>query len=436
MKGDFARVTFDATTHIRRVMRQQGRVDVEADWNEQAAVLLHQLESMMGDLVGPYAAPRPEASGGLDGFKVAGIGKFDLRVQPGHYWVDGVLCENDAPDGVRFSKQPDLPVDQPPGAGKYLVYLDVWERHLCADEAPWMVEVALGGPDTSTRSKLVWQVKLAEEVPAQLSPAAVRKNWDAVIAQWQPPNRGALRARAAALPGANDPCVLPPDSRYRGPENQLYRVEVRDPGPAGTATFVWSRDNGSVVYPVRAVRGGEVAVDRLPVDARFAPAAGQWVEVCDDESTLLNVPGPLLRVLGVDPDEAVVELDVSPTDPLPAFDEKSVTHPMLRRWDQPGPAITVEEDTWLDLEDGVQVQFAPVDGAQGHHYRTGDHWVIPARVATGDVEWPQGDDGPARRPPAGVLHHYAPLAIAEFASDGIATVVDARRRITVGWQDL
>ncbi len=40
------------------------------------------------------------------------------------------------------------------------------------------------------------------------------------------------------------PCTIPPDSRYRGAENQLYRVEIHDPGPAGTATFKWSNDGG------------------------------------------------------------------------------------------------------------------------------------------------------------------------------------------------
>ena len=438
MKGDFARVTYDATRHIRRVMRQQGRVEVEADGNEQVAVLLHQLEAMMGDLVGPYAVPRPEISGGRDGFAVSGDGDFDLRIAAGHIWIDGVLCENDAPDGVAFSEQPDLPAGKPSQAGKYLVYLDVWERHLCVDEAPWTREVALGGPDTASRSKLVWQAKLVDEVPTQFTAAAVRKNWGELVETWQPANRGLLAARAEAPAGASDPCVMPPDSQYRGPENQLYRVEVRDTGEAGTATFVWSRDNGTVVYPIRRVRGSAVTVDRLPVDPRYAPVARQWVEVCDDESALGGEPGPLCQVVAVDADESIVELDVPATDPLPAFDEESTTHPLLRRWDQSGPAITIEEGTWFDLEDGVQVRFdAGDDGAPAHRYRTGDHWMIPARVATGDVEWAEEAGVPVALPPHGVLHHYAPLAIVTFDAGGAATnLIDVRRRIAKLWEDL
>ena len=42
--------------------------------------------------------------------------------------------------------------------------------------------------------------------------------------------------------------------------------------------------------------------------------------------------------------------------------------------------------------------------------RTGDYWLIPTRVATGRIEWPQADDlNPQPLPPHGVEHHYAPL---------------------------
>ena len=49
------------------------------------------------------------------------------------------------------------------------------------------------------------------------------------------------------------------------------------------------------------------------------------------------------------------------------------------------------------------VQFAPGE------YRTGDYWLIPARVATGDIEWPRTGSKPDFLPPRGVEHHYAPL---------------------------
>jgi len=43
-------------------------------------------------------------------------------------------------------------------------------------------------------------------------------------------------------------------------------------------------------------------------------------------------------------------------------------------------------------------------------YRTGDHWWITARVATGEIDWPLDTAGqPKALKPHGVQHHYAPL---------------------------
>ena len=85
-------------------------------------------------------------------------------------------------------------------------------------------------------------------------------------------------------------------------------------------------------------------------------------------------------------------------------------------------AVPIQEKTgtthlWIDLEDGLQVEFSP-----NGQYRTGDYWLIPARVATGSIEWPpltdssgdpvtdtNGNVVPDPLPPDGIEHHYAPL---------------------------
>jgi hypothetical protein len=69
-----------------------------------------------------------------------------------------------------------------------------------------------------------------------------------------------------------------------------------------------------------------------------------------------------------------------------------------------------DKDGWLTLEDGVQVQFQKPPAGVVNQYVTGDYWLIPARIATGDVDWPGPPDNPETRPPLGVRHHYAPLA--------------------------
>ena len=75
--------------------------------------------------------------------------------------------------------------------------------------------------------------------------------------------------------------------------------------------------------------------------------------------------------------------------------------------------ISESDDTWIEIEDGIQVQFQPANAAdEATEYRTGDYWLVPARVGTGEIEWPSETDGTviAVRP-HGIEHHYAPLAV-------------------------
>jgi len=65
MKGDFSRVSFDPRHHFSQVLQQQGRVTLDADSNEQGAILLHYLRTMARDLFGPYGAPAGNAGFGL-----------------------------------------------------------------------------------------------------------------------------------------------------------------------------------------------------------------------------------------------------------------------------------------------------------------------------------------------------------------------------------
>jgi hypothetical protein len=143
-----------------------------------------------------------------------------------------------------------------------------------------------------------------------------------------------------------------------------------------------------------------------------------WVEIVDDSITLQNKADNLFQVAEIEPIDMLVTLKVPENVALPTYDEKSTSHPYLRRWDQRGDAqfsgeIVVKEAEpdrdWIVLEDNIQIQFP---ASQGAHYRTGDYWLIPARTATGDIEWPKDSTAaPVALPPQGIEHHYAPLAI-------------------------
>ena len=185
--------------------------------------------------------------------------------------------------------------------GALLVYLDAWERHVSYVQNPWIREVALGGPDTCVRSQLVAQIKIAHDL--NLPASELEKETLPVLKsvledRYQPYNRGWLRARLKPVDtGSADPCMCHPDARFRGSENQLYRVEIHQPGQAAppgittpaaapasgsNSTFKWSRNNGCDVYPVITVSGTQVQLESIGRDERSYLKSGDWVELLDD----------------------------------------------------------------------------------------------------------------------------------------------------------
>src|SRR5713101_7300309 len=553
MKADLTRDTFHPLKHYARVLAQQGRVQLDADMNEQAAILLRYLHTLAADLIGLAGGPQNNLGFAIIPLTVTPVpNPPDFQIGFGNYYVNGLLCQADVTPiaifptttanvfqvmnwssdfelatipyfevfdatpsstntpvavqitnpqpqtkitiqpiqtGTDFSSfsnpklrrvitylhQPDFvfstksnPVSPPPllpsgstGTVSLQIYLDVWERAITYAEDDSIREVALGGPDTAARTKLVWQVKstqLATEAdPVCMTPQQLNAQVQAELqgqtkAPFQPQPRGWLQAMAKQSSQSTNPCIINPNAAYTGPENQLYRVEINRGGAAGTtsgvsATFKWSRENGSVIYPI-ASGGGTTAVvvESLGRDDRFGLVEGNLVEVQDDRSVLLNLPGNLLPVQSIESTTMTVTLNGTP-DKLLGSDE--TLHPLLRRWDQTNGdpaeggltldtdnAAFVQEDLWLTLEDGVQIRFQPADPVDPttppvNQYLTGDYWLIPARTATGDVEWPKviGADGnpetdvkgniiPVALPPHGVTHYYAPLAVISVGADG------------------
>jgi Family of unknown function (DUF6519) len=442
MKGDFTRDTFDAAKHYSRVLMQQGRVTLDADANEQTSILLHYMRTLAADLIGPYAAPMAAPGFGLTYDANAG----DLIIGAGRYYVDGILVENDGP--CTYQQQPDYPLpDDDPLAqeitaqtGKYFwAYLDVWERHITYLEDDHIRESALNGPDTCTRAKMLWQVKAlppSDNFPPNLPGSASPQTCSAPLGTLTAISQAALAARVDPGAASATACVTAPDSDYRGTENQLYRVEIHTPGTAGTATFKWSRDNGSVVTAWLGSTGNDLQV----LHGRGFEA-GNWVELSNDTLELQGLPGTLVLLTKVQGDT----LTIDPTTASPASGlawVPQLINPTVRRWDQVsndeitlnGGAVTIQEkpangDNWIDLEQGIQIEFSP-----GGQYRTGDYWLIPARVATGNIEWPPlldasgnpetdsaGNVIPAPMPPDGIEHHFAPLGFLSLSGKALTT---------------
>ncbi|MGC2698423.1 MAG: DUF6519 domain-containing protein, partial [Candidatus Angelobacter sp.] len=413
MKGDFTRWSFRPKQHYHGVLKQQGRVDLDSDWNEQDAIVAHRVETETIDVIGASGAPQGNA-----GFQVQAVSSgANLSISPGRAYVDGILCENEQAN-LLITAQPDLPGFQlPTASGIYIAYLEVWERHITYLDDGKIREVALGGPDTCTRAKTVWQVKLqqAGAIGSGVTCSTDVTDYDTLTAQ----STGTLQAQAQAT-DPTGPCMVPATAGYRSLENQLYRVEIHNTGTgdaaagSGTATFKWSRDNGSVVASWISPPSGQTpAANTLFVsstgkDSVLGFAAGQWIELSDDTRELNFQPGTLVQLTNV---QGQV-LTVDPGTVIPSGGSLNLAdyklNPKVRRWDSV-KATPTTTGVWLDLESGVQVQFAKGT------YATGDYWLIPARTLTSNIDWPVDSSGnPVAETPKGIQRHYCRLAIVQY----------------------
>ncbi len=76
-RGDFTRDTFDPFRHFSRVLMQQGRVQLDSDWNEQVSILTHYFRMLGADLMGPHVAPLT-----VDGDEGQGRLRYGGRLAP------------------------------------------------------------------------------------------------------------------------------------------------------------------------------------------------------------------------------------------------------------------------------------------------------------------------------------------------------------------
>ncbi len=411
MRGDFSRYTFDPKKRYSGVWMQQGRVQLDSDWNEQQAINRHRIEAECRDVVGRSGAPATDP-----GFEITVDNDGDLCIGKGRYYVDGILCENNDErkdtDHIKYQDQPDLP-DAPDiiamlsGADYGVVYLDAWHRDVTAIDDPQIKETALGGADTATRSKVVWQVKV---LPLKTMPD--QSDCDAQLFK---DNKITLNARAKQPDnGSSEPCIVKTNAGYRRLENQLYRIEIHKSGKLREATFKWSQDNGSVDIPIDEINGREAIIQNVGQGLLENFKDGTWVELVDDNSELNSQgsqPRDIITVVrGPDASRNVITLEEGFSWNGGNGDLK---HAKLRKWVSKDMLAEVPEtnDGWIPLGDeGIEVKFGIE--SQEDEFQSGDYWLIPARVATGDIEWPivQGTKDPMPQPPMGIKHHYCRLA--------------------------
>ena len=270
MSFDTSRYRFDPWKDYSGVVMEQGRVQLDSDWNEWLAQLNRRIQAGTLDTMGraAYPATTPFA------FNISFDSTGTLVIGPGRMYVDGLLAENHGdpatavwdPALAEMSNTPQPPPSAETGAvgflkqryyspagpnatlptsGNYLAYLDVWIRAVDYLQDPHLVESAVA-VDTTGRLQTVWQVGLVA-VNAGTTCGNAGTPWPAA-------SSGQLTI-APVVSTPTGPCCMTDNTGYTGPENQHYRVEIHKPGPIGTATFKWSRDNASVETEVTGILG-------------------------------------------------------------------------------------------------------------------------------------------------------------------------------------
>ncbi len=461
MAADLSRVRLNPLLHYAGVELKQGGVLLDADANELVAIIDRRLRALASDTLGraTVSSTTPNA------FRITAIAGA-LQIDKGRLYVDGLLAENHGllsttpakrmfdslmaentfVDGVPYANQPYLPSPPDlPTTGRHLVYLDVWDREVTHLEQPNLVETAVA-VETSSRIQTVWQVRvLVDGVGTDTtcgSPDDSIRGWSTVIA----PSTGVLTTGTFDIAPSNDPCELPPTGGYRGLENQLYRVEIQDPGqPGGAATFTWSRENASVGSRVASMVSGTVLeLESLGRDDVLRINTGDWVEIIDDVREFSHSCGEIRKVTADDATKRITFAPALPTAMLPSpATFPNSTHPKranlrVRRWDQKGAVFRTDVSgtpvqvqdldaagskgvikvpatgITLLLENGVTVSF---DSTGSKGFKSGDHWEFVARTSDTSVEILD------RAPPRGIHHHFARLGIWDVAA---RTVTDCR----------
>jgi Family of unknown function (DUF6519) len=463
---DTSRYRFDPRKNYSGVVMEQGRVQLDSDWNEWLAQLSRRNQAGTLDTMGHAAYPATTPFAFQINFNPSGA----LVIGPGRMYVDGLLAENHGdpatvvwdPALAEMSNTPQPPpatesgaiafLNQPyysalgpnatlPGSGSYLAYLDVWTRAVDYLQDPTLVESAVA-VDTTGRLQTVWQVGLAA--------VGAGTTCGNAGAPWPAASSGLLTtAPIASTPSG--PCCLTDNTGYSGPENQHYRVEIHKGGPIGTATFKWSRDNASVetgITGIAAVTNSvKAAASQLTVlsmgrDQVLGFRPGDWIEILDDQLELAGLPGELHRIDTIDFAGKTITLDApvsATTFPAPNNQPDPARHTRIRHWDHSGKVFGSDGTTIVTdlgatgssgeipisatgsaiiLEYGITIAFDL--GTAGGVFNAGDFWTFAART-DGSI------DILTKAAPRGIHHHYIPLAVVDF---GAGTATDCR----VPWQ--
>jgi hypothetical protein len=439
---DLSRVGTNYRKHFTSVRAQMGRILSDDDHNDNERIHGEDERITRVHVIGP--AGSPDSGFLVQNPTVAANGLIDFQIAPGTFYLGGNRLELEQAE--QFQTQSDWVnmtiADRPAapaGVSRFdLVYLECWLQPVSAIEDSELFEIALGGPDTSVRMRLMRRVRVA----AGGATGDCHEDWATVTGQWAAAGLGTLNAQDelvvdtllqvgfAAGTSKQDLCTPPAAGGYLGAENQAIRLQFVD-----ATHFTWGFDNAAPLYRVTIGPNSigqlrKVTLQTAPKDQAHWPVAGQIVEVLPWSAVLANhekvaeVSGFLARVdVSYDPDTQELFLAAD----VPAgFGENWLTRPdanglkpeffFLRVWDRgtdiTSPvAIPFVTGTPTALgHTGLTATFT------GNDHHPDDFWIIAARPESPNrvVPWLL-ESG---RGPHGFRRFYAPLAVIQWTPAG------------------
>lgn len=427
MGSDIARVSFDRRRGYRSVIVQQGRVTLEADANEAVAIADEAFRDETVDIIGPAGTP--------DNGYAVGSGKCvsDIVIGAGTMYVGGWRMRLEHP--VHLNNQPDwLNLVAPEASqAQTLVALLVTEQSVSAVEDRALYEVALGGPDTAARSRLM-QHFLAlpmDGSTCELASAAVKK----LLAQ----NGLRLDERTLAVrcdaalqvsfvtPTAPpDPCRPTAQGGYLGVDNQLVRVTITSYDPVSqSGTLAWGWNNASILFRASVSSNSQTTLNLCgtPIDAAHTPQPGQAVEILRTACVLgeaceqnyvaaaqgeMMTLGPSGVFIAGDPNQLVLPAALPP-------DYQSEPHSLFVRLWQGEVAFTAGEPVNLDGVSGLIVTVTLSALPSGLWRGATPYWQFAVRPNTPQQVYPQRYLRNAQ-PPNGPRQWLCNLAVVLAAS--------------------
>lgn len=421
MGSDRARVSYDPKQQYRSVVMQQGRVTLEADFNEELAIAGEELREETLDIVGPSGTPD-------NGYLITPLTPpstppFDFSVRPGTMYVGGLRVTTPPPApvaapagqtarlivGLRYSAQTDwldysddtdwVDTSKNPPTNEF-VYLFLREQEVSAVEDSDLKDVALGGPDTAQRTRLIQHiVRLSDGQDCATGLLAARNKWKTEGLGFDP--RTMQLVSTATLKVSFNPSGPPPDpcnpqaqGGYLGADNQLIRVQISGIDQAtGNPKFVWGFDDASFLYRLDLDKNNKqlLHLQSRPVDASHNPWANQAVEALRSAAELSNgeyvasLSGSVFTLdKDYNPDTQMITLP-APLTQLPDeyYDSSQTPRVFLRVWEE---ELVFTPDTPVNLGNtGLQVTFE----VHGNVFHTGDYWLFAVRPTTPQEVYPE-----------------------------------------------